>query len=95
MSSKEILAEGNKLLSKNWLTSEKELIQRLLDNIISYKSLIPKTTKKDITELLILSNHIKEEYDELKKLVQEKHPDDEKEIEQIEKMSLDNFLEKV
>ena len=34
MSSKEILAEGNKLLSKNWLTSEKELIQRLLDNII-------------------------------------------------------------
>jgi hypothetical protein len=95
MSSKEILTEGNKLLSKNWLTSEKELIQRLLDNIISYKSLIPKTTKKDITELLILSNHIKEEYDELKKLVQEKHPDDEKEIEQIEKMSLDNFLEKV
>jgi hypothetical protein len=95
MSSKEILEEGNKLLSKNWLTSEKELIQRLLDNIISYKSLIPKTTKKDITELLILSNHIKEEYDELKKLVQEKHPDNEKEIEQIEKMSLDNFLEKV
>jgi hypothetical protein len=95
MSSKEILEEGNKLLSKNWLNSEKELIQRLLDSIISYKSFIPKTTKKDITELLILSNHIKEEYDELKKLVQQKHPDDKKEIEEIEKMSLDNFLEKM
>lgn len=95
MSSKDIMEEGNKLLSKKWLPSEKALIQRLLDNIISYKSLIPKSTKKDIQDLLILSNHVKEEYDDLKKLVNQKHPEDKKEIEEIEKMSFDNFLEKL
>lgn len=95
MSSKDILEEGNKLLTKNWLQKEKDLIQRVLDNTIYYKSLLPKTTKKDITELLILANHIKEEYDELKKLVNQKHPDDEKDIAKIEQMSFDNFLEKL
>ena len=69
MSSKEILNEGEKLLAKNWSPDEYSLIKRVLDNFISYKTFMPKSLKKDIKDILHLSNHIKDEYEELKKLV--------------------------
>lgn len=66
MSTQDIINESEKLLSKNWSTEERLLIKRLLDNLISYKIFISRAVKKDIKDILILSNRIKDEYDEFK-----------------------------
>ena len=64
----------------------------------------PKSVKKDITGLLHLSNHVKHEYEELKKITEnttKTHPINTTEfheivenVENVEKMSFDNFLKK-
>jgi organic radical activating enzyme len=65
MSTKELLEESNKLLSSNWENHDKELIKRMIDSLIYYKSLIPKSLKNDVKAMLQMANHIKTEYDEL------------------------------
>lgn len=65
MSTNELVIEATKLLESSWLEHEKNLVKRVLDNMISYKSLIPKALKKDIRDLLIMANRIKTEYDNL------------------------------
>lgn len=65
MSTKELLEEANKLLSSNWENHEKELVKRMIDSLIAYKSLIPKRLKNDVKTMLQMANRIKAEYDEL------------------------------
>lgn len=65
MSTKELLEEANKLLSSNWENHEKELVKRMIDSLIAYKSLIPKSLKNDVKAMLQMANRIKTEYDEL------------------------------
>jgi hypothetical protein len=65
MSTKELIEEANKLLDSTWEESEKVLVKKMLDTMISYKSLIPKFLKADIKALLIMANRIKGDYDDL------------------------------
>lgn len=65
MSTKELIEEGNKLLESSWEEHEKILVRRMLDTIVSYKSLIPKSLKADIKAMLIMANRIKNDYDGL------------------------------
>lgn len=65
MSSKELFEQTERLLILNWDESEKLLIKRLTDSLISYKLLLPKSLKQDIKDMLVMSTKIKEEYDNL------------------------------
>jgi hypothetical protein len=87
MSTKELLEEANKLLSSNWENHEKELVKRMIDSLIAYKSLIPKSLKNDVKAMLQMANRIKTEYDELlQKYKAEKESHNEQDnLEQIEK----------
>jgi regulation of enolase protein 1 (concanavalin A-like superfamily) len=60
-----MIAEVNLLLDKNWEESEKILIKKILDNLIYYKSLIPKSLKNDVKSILEMANKIKVDYDNL------------------------------
>ena len=87
MSTKELLEEANKLLSSNWENHEKELVKRMIDSLIAYKSLIPKSLKNDVKAMLQMANRIKAEYDELlEKYKNEKEKEQSTgDLEQIEK----------
>lgn len=65
MSTKELIEEANKLLERSWEEHEKVLVKRMLDTMVSYKSLIPKSLKTDIKAMLIMANRIKNDYDDL------------------------------
>ena len=65
MSTKELIEEANKLLASNWEDHEKNLVKRMIDSLIAYKSLIPKSLKNDVKAMLQMANRIKREYDEL------------------------------
>lgn len=80
MSTKELLEEANKLLASNWEDHEKELVKRMIDSLVAYKSLIPKSLKNDVKAMLQMANRIKAEYDELL----QKYKDEKKENEEQE-----------
>ena len=61
----QIIEEANKLLETDWSDQDKELVQRIVGNLKSYKSFIPNYLKDDITSVLIMANKIKMEYDDL------------------------------
>lgn len=65
MSTKELIEEANKLLASNWEDHEKDLVKRMIDSLVAYKSLIPKSLKNDVKAMLQMANRIKREYDEL------------------------------
>lgn len=67
MSTKELLDEADKLLSSDWASHEKELVTRMINSLIAYKSFIPKSLKNDVKAMLQMANRIKAEYDELLK----------------------------
>jgi hypothetical protein len=58
--------ESKKLLEQNWTEDEKILIKRILDNIYSFRSLMPKALKNDISLILNLAIRIKKENEDLK-----------------------------
>lgn len=90
MSSKELLEEAKKLLSSNWETHEKELVKRMIDTLIAYKSLIPKSLKNDVKTMLQMANRIKTEYDELlEKYKNEMNLSKEKDQDNVEDMEKD------
>lgn len=66
MSSQEIIIEGDLLLENNWTEEEKELIKRIMKNVLTYKTLMPKGLKADIVAILKLAKNVKQEYDLLK-----------------------------
>ena len=61
----QIIEQANKLLETDWSDKDKELVQRIVGNLKSYKSFIPNSLKDDITSVLIMANKIKMEYDNL------------------------------
>lgn len=63
MSTKELIEEANKLLASNWEDHEKDLVKRMVDSLVAYKSLIPKSLKQDVKAMLQMANRIKTEYD--------------------------------
>jgi hypothetical protein len=57
------------LLDKDWEEDEYKLISRLMENLVYYKRLMPKTLKSDIIEALELCNKLKVELDVLRKKI--------------------------
>jgi hypothetical protein len=53
--------ELDNLLQKNWSDEERRLISLLMDNVIYYKKLIPKSLKQDIMNALQMCNVLKTE----------------------------------
>lgn len=96
MSTKELIEEANKLLASNWEDHEKELVKRMIDSLISYKALIPKSLKNDVKAMLQMANRIKREYDELLQKYRSEQQNSE-ELEKLEKdlETLENLEKKV
>lgn len=57
--------EVGKLLEKTWLDEERDLIKRIMDSMLYYKRIIPKSLKKDIVDALQMCNRLKEKIDEM------------------------------
>lgn len=97
MSTKELIEEANKLLASNWEDSEKELVKRMIDSLVAYKSLIPKSLKQDVKAMLQMANRIKAEYDLLLEKYKNEHKDDEIKDDEIKddevRESLDDDME--
>lgn len=53
--------ELDNLLQKNWSDEDRRLISLLMDNVIYYKKLIPKSLKQDIMNALQMCNVLKTE----------------------------------
>jgi hypothetical protein len=53
--------ELDNLLQKNWSDEERRLITLLMENVIYYKKLIPKSLKQDIMNALQMCNVLKTE----------------------------------
>lgn len=66
MSTREILDEMYKLMNTDLTEEELALLEKMLNSIKFYKSLIPKDLKQDIVSLLIMANKYKSEYDIIK-----------------------------
>lgn len=92
MSTKELIEEANKLLASNWEDSEKELVKRMIDSLVAYKSLIPKSLKQDVKAMLQMANRIKAEYDLLLEKYKNEHKDDEIKDDEVRE-SLDDDME--
>jgi hypothetical protein len=95
MSSKELLEEANKLLASSWEDDEKALVKRMVDSLISYKSLIPKSFKQDIKAMLQMANRIKTEYDELLQKYKSEQQDDDKveEVKEVKEIEVEELKE--
>jgi len=78
---KEMLEEAQRLLSTDWKDEDKVLIKKMIDSLVSYKSLIPRGLRQDITSILQMATRIKSEYDEL--LLKYKNTQDSILLEQI------------
>jgi len=59
--------ELDKLLRKDWSDEEKTLWQRIIDGLLFYKRILPKTLKTDILLALQLCNNLKDELEEHRK----------------------------
>jgi hypothetical protein len=49
------------ILKKSWTPDETLLINKLSDNFLYYKKLLPKAVKTDIVSILTIANNIKTE----------------------------------
>jgi len=92
MSTKELIEEANKLLASNWEDHEKELVKRMIDSLVAYKSLIPKSLKQDVKAMLQMANRIKAEYDMLLEKYKSEHKEDNEDNEESDE-KLDNDIE--
>ena len=93
MSSKELLEETNKLLSSTWEDSEKILVKRMVDSLISYKALIPKSLKQDVIAMLQMANRIKTEYDMLLEKYKNEHVTTESQEKEEEELEVETITE--
>ena len=84
MSTKELIEEANKLLASNWEDHEKELVKRMIDSLVAYKSLIPKSLKQDVKAMLQMANRIKAEYDILLEKYKNEHKENNEEEEKLD-----------
>lgn len=58
--------EFEKLLEKEWNEEEKDVIKRIMDGLLFYKKLLPKTLKNDVMLALQLCIRLKDELEQLK-----------------------------
>ncbi len=56
------------LLEKKWEEEERVMLNKLIDNLMYYKKLLPKSLKKDITDALQMCNLLKLELDKYREL---------------------------
>ena len=61
--------EMKRLLEKDWEEDEYTLINRLMENLVYYKRLVPKTLKSDIIAALEMCNRLKMELEVLRKKI--------------------------
>lgn len=61
----EIINQANILLESNWDQTEKDLIKRMVNTLVSYKRVIPNGLKDDIKVILEIANKIKCDYEDL------------------------------
>ena len=80
--------ELENLLKKNWSDDERALIVRLMDNVMYYRKLIPKSLKHDIFEALKMCNVLKVELE-----MYRSKETIEKEVKEIEKEVCDENCE--
>lgn len=57
------------LLEKEWTIEEREIIKRIMEGLLYYKKLLPKTLKQDVLSALELCIKLKDESDELHKKI--------------------------
>jgi hypothetical protein len=57
--------EFDKLLAKEWIDDEKELIEKIKAGLVYYKRLIPKSLTNDVIAALQLCNKLKDKLQEL------------------------------
>ena len=57
--------EFSKLLEKNWSHEEKLLITSIMDGVVYYKRLIPRSLKNDVICALQLCNNLKHQLEEM------------------------------
>lgn len=65
-----IIDEINILLENEWTHEQRDLITRMMNNLKSYKSLIPNCFKDDIFFIIQLFNDMKIKYEDV---LNEKH----------------------
>jgi len=57
--------EFDKLLAKEWIEEEKELIEKIRAGLVYYKRLIPKSLTNDVIAALQLCNKLKDKLADL------------------------------
>jgi hypothetical protein len=57
--------EIKKLLEKEWSPEERGMIQRIMDGLLYYRKLIPRSLKADVIAALQLCNQLKHQLDML------------------------------
>lgn len=65
-----IKEEFEKLLLLEWNDEEREMINRIMEGILYYKKLLPKTLKNDVISALQLCNTLKVKLENLEKLIE-------------------------
>lgn len=65
-----IKEEFEKLLLLEWTDEEREMIKRIMEGILYYRKLLPKTLKHDVISALQLCNTLKVKLENLEKIVQ-------------------------
>jgi hypothetical protein len=66
-----MLDEIDKLLKMEWECDQKMIIQKMIDNMKTYKYFLTNAIKGDIQSIFVLAINIKSELDELKTELQE------------------------
>jgi hypothetical protein len=70
--------EFKKLLEMNWEESERDMIKRIMDGLLYYKKLLPRTLKNDVAAALELCNKLKDELEALReKVIEDKKKNEE------------------
>lgn len=63
--------EFQKLLDREWLDEERELIEKIIESVIYYKKFLPRQMKDDVIRALQLCNQLKEKLEILSKRLEE------------------------
>lgn len=61
--------EFQKLLAKEWIEDERQMIERIMKGMLYYKKLMPKSLKADVVSALQLCNKLKHQLEHLVKRV--------------------------
>lgn len=63
--------EFQKLLDREWLDEERELIEKIIESVLYYKKFLPRQMKDDVIRALQLCNQLKEKLEILSKRLEE------------------------